>query len=145
MNEPTVLRVPLTGSRSRARVPARIGHLVVALVGWAGLLSLWAWQLAVGIPSTWLDGPAVLLGVLALWVGLLRCWVAWSRSIYRRRHRRTTALSVPVDFSQDSLGRKVTVEPRAVAAHKVEILVSRPGLKAYEPIEHRPEETEEVA
>ena len=144
MSEPTVLRVPLTGSRSRARLAARIGHVLTALAGWVALAALWAWQLRLGVPSRWLDGPTVLLAVLVGWIGFLRCWVGWSRSIYRRRHRRITPLSLPVDFSQDSLGRKVTLEPHTVAAHKVEILVSRPGVKAYEPVETR-SETEEVA
>lgn len=144
VSEPTVLRVPLTGSRSRARLAARIGHVLTALAGWVALAALWAWQLRLGVPSRWLDGPTVLLAVLVGWIGFLRCWVGWSRSIYRRRHRRITPLSLPVDFSQDSLGRKVTLEPHTVAAHKVEILVSRPGVKAYEPVETR-SETEEVA
>jgi hypothetical protein len=143
MSPPTLLRVPLTGSRSRTGPTGRVGHVLAGLAGWAGLAALWAWQLRIGVPSSWVYGPALLLAVFALWVGLLRCWVAWSRSIYRRRHRRTTPISLPVDFSEDSLGRRVTVEPRTVAADRVEILVSRAGVKAYEPVEQT--QTEAVA
>jgi hypothetical protein len=85
----------------------------------------------------------LLLAVLALWICLLRCWVGWSRSIYRRRHRRTTPVTLAVDFTQDSLGRTLAVEPHTAVAHKVAILVSRPGVKFYEPVE--PAQTEDVA
>jgi hypothetical protein len=135
VREPNVLRVPLTGSRSRTTPARRIGHVLAGLAGWVGLAALWAWQLGIGVPSRWIDGPVLLLVVLAFWICLLRSWVGWSRSIYRRRHRRTTPVRLAVDFTQDSLGRKVAVEPHTAAAHKIEILVSRPGVKAYEPVE----------
>jgi hypothetical protein len=134
VREPTILRVPLTGSRSRATPGRLIGHVLAGLAGWAGLAALWAWQLGIGVPSRWIDGPVLLLVVLTLWTCLLRCWVGWSRSIYRRRHRRTRPLRLAVDFTQDSLGRTLAVEPHTAAAHKVEILVTRPGVKIYEPV-----------
>lgn len=143
MREPKVSRVPLTGSRSRATRGRRIGHVLAGLAGWTGLAALWAWQLGIGVPSRWIDGPVLLLVVLGLWICLLRCWVGWSRSIYRRRHRRTTPVRLAVDFTQDSLGRMLAVEPHTAAAHKVEILVSRPGVKVYEAVE--PAHTEDVA
>lgn len=145
MSKPTRLRVPLTGSRSRAAAAARAGHVLAALAGWVALAVLWVWQLGLGVPSRWADGPAVILVVFVLWVGLLLCWVGWSRNIYRRRHRRTTPLSSPVDFTEDSLGRRVRVEPRTLAAHTVEISVTLPGVKDYEPVEQPRTDTEEVA
>lgn len=123
----------------------RTAHVVAALAGWVGLGALWAWQLGLGVPRRWAEGPALALAVFALWVCLLVLWVAHSRGIYRRRHRRTTPVRLQVGFREDSLGRRVRADPGTVAAHRVEISVSLPGVKEYEPVDRPRTETEEVA
>lgn len=121
------------------------GHLLAAFAGWVGLGAIWAWQLALGVPGRWVEGPAFVLAVCALWVCLLVLWVDHSRRIYKRRHRRTTPVSLRPDFSEDSLGRRVRADPGTVAARRIEISVSLPGVKAYEPVKQPGTETEDVA
>lgn len=98
--------------------------MLVGVAGWAALAALWLWQLGLGVPARWVEGPVLVLFVFGLWVGFLLCWIVWSRSIYRRRHRRTTPVRYEVGFAADSLGRRITAEPGTVAASRVEISVS---------------------
>ena len=87
----------------------------------------------------------LVLVVFALWFGFLLCWLVWSRSIFRRRHRRTTPVSYEVSFAEDSLGRRVAVEPRTALAHRVVVSVSGPGVKAYEAVDKPSKREEDVA
>ena len=123
----------------------RAGHVLAACAGWVGLAALWVWQLRLGVPGRWVDGPTFVLVVFVIWIGLLRSWVGWSRSIYRRRHRRTSPVILPVDFIEDSLGRRVRAQPGTRTAHTVTVSVTLPGVKVYEPAAESQIETEEVA
>ncbi len=98
--------VPLTGSRSRAGARRRLGHRLAGVVGSAALAALWVWQLAAYVPANWLSAVGLILALVAGWVCLSLAWVAWCRSIYRRRHRRVTPLRREVGFAHDALGRR---------------------------------------
>jgi hypothetical protein len=100
-----------TGARSRASSWRRVLHLLVGAGSWLGFAALWAWQLDVNVPPNWPVALAALAAVLAGYAVLVPAWVRWNRAIYRRRHRRTTSVQVPVDFRQDMMGRTVSVAP----------------------------------
>jgi hypothetical protein len=121
------------------------GHLLAAVLGWVGLAAVWIWQLSLGVPARWVEGPLAMLVVFALWVGFLFGWIVWSKSIYRRRHRRTTAVSYELGLELDSLGRRVAVVAGTARARRVEISVPGPGVKAYGPAVQEREGGEEVA
>jgi hypothetical protein len=91
------------------------------------------WQLNVYVPSDWLGGVELILLLLAAWACFSLGWVAWCRSIYRRRHRRTMPLTREVDFASDRLGRRILAPP-GIAAARGQVLISVPeqGVKLYE-------------
>ncbi len=127
--------VALTGSRARISAPRRLGHAAFGLASWLALAALWVWQLGTYVPDSWFDGVATILVLLVLWAVFSVAWVAWSRNIYRRRHRRTTPVRHEVDFTQDTLGRRVVAAPEVTAAHGGHVLVtvSEDGVKRYQP------------
>ena len=107
MSRPSVA----TGLASRASRPRRVVHVLAGVVGWAVFVALAVWQLGFYAPH----------GVEAELIALAACgaaftvaglaWVRWNQSIYRRRHRRTSALVKHVEFSHDTLGRQITAAP----------------------------------
>lgn len=100
-----------TGARSRASARRRVLHVVVGAGSWLGFAGLWVWQLNVSVPPNWPIALAGLAGVFGAYAVLVPAWVRWNRSIYRRRHRRTSSVQVPVDFGHDMMGRTVAVAP----------------------------------
>jgi hypothetical protein len=69
---------------------------------------------------------------VTIWAGFTIAWVEWNRSIYRRRHRRTTPLDLDVEMHEDSLGRSVLGAAAAqTSAGQIFISVDREGLKHY--------------
>lgn len=84
---------------------------------------MWIWQANVGIPADWWVGVEVIGAVAAGYGIFVVSWVAWNRSIYRRRHRRTEPLQLEVAFTTDTLGRTIVAGP-GVAAYPVEVVVS---------------------
>jgi hypothetical protein len=131
--------VALTGSRAGTGAGRRLGHVAIGVVGWLALAALWAWQLEVYVPADWLGGVALIGVLLVGWTCFLLVWVAWSRGIYRRRHRRTEPLSRSVDFAHDALGRRIAVPPgiRTVRGQLL-VSVSADGVKRYEQAPRRP-------
>jgi membrane protein implicated in regulation of membrane protease activity len=127
--------VPLTGSRTRASRPRRAAHVAVGLASWVALTALWVWQLGTFVPASWFAGVATILVLLAVWSAFSVVWVAWSRNIYRRRHRRTEPVVHDVDFTQDALGRRIVAPPQLVGAHGGHVLVTvgDDGVKRYQP------------
>jgi len=125
--------VSLTGSRSGTGARRRLAHVAIGVAGWLALAALWAWQLEVYVPADWLAGVELIGLLLVGWTGFSLAWVAWSRRIYRRRHRRTEPLSRSVDFAHDALGRRV-VTPPGIAEARGQVVVSLSGddVKRYE-------------
>lgn len=123
----------MTGSRSGTGAGRRLGHVAIGVAGWLAMGVLWAWQLAVYVPGGWFAAVGLLGLLCAGWTCFSLGWVAWCRSIYRRRHRRTTPLSCSVDFAHDALGRTV-VAPRGIAEARGQVVVSLggDGVKRYE-------------
>jgi hypothetical protein len=107
---PTPTRVA-TGARSRASSRRRVVHLAVGAGSWLGFAGLWIWQLNVSVPPQWPLAIAAIVGVFLAYALLVPAWVHWNRSIYRRRHRRTAPVQLPVDFGHDRLGRTVAIAP----------------------------------
>jgi multisubunit Na+/H+ antiporter MnhE subunit len=85
--------------------------LAVGAGSWLGFAGLWVWQLNVSVPPQWPIALAALAGILVAYSVAVPAWVRWNRSIYRRRHRRTSSVEVPMDFSHDRLGRTVALAP----------------------------------
>lgn len=98
-------------------------HLLVAVVGWLGFITLWVWQLEVFVPANWLSGLELIGVFLVVFALASPAWVLWNRSIYRRRHRRATPIVLEVQFERDSLDRPLAVSP-AVLLHPAEIRVT---------------------
>jgi hypothetical protein len=100
-----------TGLASRASRLRRVVHVLAGVVGWAVFVVLAGWQLGSYAPRG-VSGDLVALaacGAAFTVIGL--AWVRWNQSIYRRRHRRTSALVKHVDFSHDALGRRIAAAP----------------------------------
>jgi len=125
--------VALTGTRARTRTRQRAVHASVGVASWIAFAGLWAWQLNVFVPRNWYAGVALIVALGVGWRIATSAWIAWSRSIYRRRHRRTSAVKVEVDFSRDRLGR-TTLAPPGLADTLGHVVVSvpEPTLKRYE-------------
>jgi len=126
--------VALTGSRSAASKRRILIHLLIGIASWTTLAALWFWQLKVYVPTDWLAGVEVIFALLAVWACFSVGWVAWCRSIYRRRHRRTTPLTREVDFAHDAIGRPISASP-GIKEERGQLIVSLTddGLKRYEP------------
>ncbi|WP_205697279.1 hypothetical protein [Conexibacter sp. SYSU D00693] len=126
-----------TGAESRSTAAGRIRHAVVGGASWLVLGALWVWELDGHVPSHWWPPLVGLLGVLALFAAFTPGWVAWNRSIYRRRHRRTSPMVVEVAFDRDWVGRSVRAA-EGVRDHVGEIRVrleeqpGTDGVKVYE-------------
>lgn len=103
--------VALTGSFSRTNARRRVGHVLVGIASWIALATLWIWQMHTYVPSNWFAAVELIFVLLAGWACFSLVWVAWCRDIYRRRHRRTRPLQQAVDFSADTLGRKIVAPP----------------------------------
>ncbi|HWI06493.1 MAG TPA: hypothetical protein VNT54_03125 [Solirubrobacteraceae bacterium] len=92
-------------------------HVLAGVLGWAGFAALAVWQLGFFVPPQAGDR----LAALALCGAALTCigigWIRWNRSIYRRRHRRSSPIVMNVDFSHDSLGRPIVAPPGVSEAH----------------------------
>jgi hypothetical protein len=80
-------------------------------LGWVGFAALWAWQLLVFVPGDWFVGVIAIAVTVVLFAGLAPAWVHWNRNIYRRRHRRTSAIKRSVQLDHDTLGRTVVLGP----------------------------------
>jgi hypothetical protein len=100
-----------TGASSRASARRRFLHLAAGAGSWLGFAGLWVWQLDVSVPPGWPWAIAALAVVLGAYAVMVPAWVRWNRAIYRRRHRRTSPVQIPVDFSHDMMGRTVAVAP----------------------------------
>lgn len=129
----------LTGSRARSSPRRRALHVLIGLGSWIALGALWAWQVAIKVPSQWLEGVALIAALAVVWACFAIAWVAWCRNIYKRRHRRTAALLRHVDFERDTLGREVLAPPGlAELSGQVLISVPGPGMKLYQLGERTP-------
>jgi hypothetical protein len=106
--------------------------VLIGIAGWIALAALWVWQLGAHVPANWFNGVELILAMLAGWVCLSGAWVAWNRSISRRRHRRTSPIEREVDFAHDTLGRPIVLAP-AVRTARGQVLVSvdASGIKRY--------------
>jgi hypothetical protein len=126
--------VALTGSRARTRARGRLLHRLVGVASWIALGALWAWQLEVFVPASWLRGVEMILALGAAWACFSVAWVAWCRSIYRRRHRRTTPLRRDVELERDALGRPI-IAPADICGGATHVIVSvgEGGVKHYQP------------
>jgi hypothetical protein len=126
--------VALTGSRAHTGRARLTGHLLAGLAGWVVLAGLWVWQLAVHVPANWLGGVGLIFALLAVWVCFSISWVAWNRSIYRRRHRRTRPIERELDFTHDALGRPIAAPPGpALLGGQVIVSVDADGVKRFRP------------
>jgi hypothetical protein len=129
-----------TGASSGSTPARRALHVAIGVLGWALFAGLWVWQLEVFVPSNWLAGLEALGVILAVFALATPTWVAWNRSIYRRRHRRTTPLVLEVDFERDRLGRTIEADP-GVRTADGEIAVEvdgDAGVKSYRATAVRP-------
>jgi hypothetical protein len=117
------------GTRIGARRVAL--HLALGALGWLILGGFWVWQLAVYIPPTWVEGIVLLGAIFAVYVVLTPIWVAWNRSIHRRRHSRTTPLLREVRLDRDALGRPTVGSPSTQAALIRVSLIADGRLKRY--------------
>jgi hypothetical protein len=129
----------LTGSRSHSSPRRRAAHALVGVASWIALGALWVWQLEVHVPSRWLEGIALIAALAAVWACFAVAWVAWCKSIYKRRHSRTKALLRHVDFERDTLGREVLAPP-GLTELPGQVLISMPGpgVKLYQLGERAP-------
>ena len=103
-----------TGSHagiSRARSAL---HVAAGAAGWAIFAALWVWQLKVYVPAHWLGGILLLVAIAAAYSLLTPGWVWWNRNIYRRRHRRRSALEREVAMDRDTLGRRLLIAPEVL-------------------------------
>jgi hypothetical protein len=126
--------VALTGSRARTSRARLTGHLLAGLASWVVLACLWVWQVAVHVPTNWLGGVGLIFALLAVWVCLSISWVAWNRSIYHRRHRRTRPIERELDFTHDALGRPIVAPPGpALLGGQVIVSVDADGIKRFRP------------
>jgi hypothetical protein len=116
----------LTGSTSRAKGPQLVLQSSLGVLAWLGFSALWVWQLEVNVPERWLDSLTVIGTIAGLWVIFTLGWVAWNRSIYRRRHRRNTPVRLEVGMDHDSLGRPI-VASRWIRTAPGQILISVNG------------------
>lgn len=133
--------VALTGARSRLSARRRVGHVLAGIAGWIGLGGLWAWQLSNYVPENWLTGVELIFALLLGWACFSVAWVAWCRSIYRRRHRRTKPIERDVDFSHDTLGRPIVAAPAVRTARgQVLVWVDASGIKHYQCVIQAPRE-----
>lgn len=106
--------------------------MLVGIASWIALATLWIWQLHTYVPSNWFAAVELIFVLLAGWACFSLAWVAWCRNIYRRRHRRTRPLQRPIDFSADTLGRKILAPPGIGSARGQVILsVDASGAKRY--------------
>ena len=129
--------VVATGAASRASRTRERLHLVLGAGSWVAFALIWRWHLVTDVPE---DLPRTLLtigGFLAAFCLATPAWVAWNRNIYKRRHRRTSAIVRPVAFERDWTGRRV-VPVRGARHHVGEVVVdlaTAGGLevKTYEP------------
>jgi hypothetical protein len=96
-----------TGLASRASRLRRVVHVLAGVVGWV----LAVWQLGFYAPRGVRTDLIALAACGAAFTVIGLAWVRWNQSIYRRRHRRTSALVKHVDFSHDTLGRQITAAP----------------------------------
>lgn len=115
-----------TGANSGSTTARRLLHVGIGALGWVIFAGLWVWQLEVFVPSNWLAGLKALGVMLIVFALATPAWVAWNRNIYRRRHRRTTALVREVDFERDALGRTIAADP-GVRTASGEIVVEVDG------------------
>jgi hypothetical protein len=116
-------QVALSGSRAGTEPRRRFAHVLIGAASWAALGALWVWQLNVGVPSNWLAGIELILVMLVVWTLFTLVWVAWNRNIYRRRHRRTTAVQRALSFERDPLGRRV-LAPAGIGEARGQILIT---------------------
>jgi hypothetical protein len=99
-------------------------------------IALALWQARVHAPEGWLRDVAALTGLGLVLSVAARGWIAWNRGIYRRRHRRTTALILPVAFAEDVVGRPIQAPP-GTRRHTGEVVISideLTGVKCYRPV-----------
>jgi len=126
--------IALTGSRSRTSRHRLLGHLLFGLASWLALVALWFWQLKIYVPSDWLGAVELIFALFAGWACFSVGWVAWCQSIYRRRHRRTVPLTRDIDFSHDTLGRRIIASPGIKEAPgQLIISLAEDNVKRYQP------------
>jgi hypothetical protein len=121
-----------TGAQSRAGAARRIAHMAAGIASWIAFAVLAAWQLTGYVPPH-LGLELELIGAWAAAMILFaNLWVRWNRRIYRRRHRRTSAVEVDIAFAADALGRTI-VAPKDLRDALGEIVVTvAAGVKRYE-------------
>ena len=94
------------------------------------------WRAVVDQPQQLLSGAIFWVACVALTGVVILAWVAWNRSLARRRIAkfggRKLRASGPIDFSTDALGQPVVIAEGALTARLVEVdLVD--GVKLIEP------------
>lgn len=100
-----------TGQASRSTRARSALHAVAGVASWIALILLGAWRFGSDAPAhAW---TAVLgIGVYGIaFAAIGVAWIAWNRNIYRRRHRRTSAITTPVAFTHDTTGRQIAASP----------------------------------
>lgn len=104
-------RLVATGQASRSTRARSALHALAGAASWIALIVLCAWRFGSDAPAH--AGSAVLAigltGIVFATLGV--AWVAWNRNIYRRRHRRTSAIVTPVAFTHDTTGRQIAAAP----------------------------------
>jgi hypothetical protein len=102
---------------------SRAGHALVVAGGWCVFVLLW-WRV-LERPGALVDvrGAAVLLGILAIVVGLVTwAWIAHNVALARRRGGRNSVVALHLP-TVDLLGRRLDVAPEAATSTYVVVRV----------------------
>lgn len=117
-----------------ASPPRRVLHAIIALAGWL-LFGYWWWLVARRVSAQEVRFTFILIAIaLVVIVAVTAAWAAYNVRLFQSRGARTKLREVPLDFSNDTLGRAVRLPVGDVCRTAAVVNVSVEGkAKIYTP------------
>lgn len=108
-----------------------VGHGVLVAVGWVSLLVLWGRVLRGTSPEMLLLAGGSVVACAIASITLTRWWIAHNVAIFRAKGPRTGMPAVPLDYTQDWVGRAVAGELDAARTAGIVVICASAARKVF--------------